>query len=249
MLNRGLARRAALVGLLLAWASPRNGTALAAPRGPVVAELYTSQGCSACGGADQLAGDLEGRKGVLVLTFPVDYWDYLGWRDTFAQPAFSDRQKAYAKALGVREVYTPQVVIQGRGLIGKTEPGQSLTQSAEALIAAAAKAHGHGPAIRFERHDRIAVGAGRAPHGGAEVWLVRYEPDPPEVLVTTGENSGEAVRYRNVVRELDRLGAWTGRARIYAYPPAGQAGLKTAVLVQGKGGGRILSALASPPGR
>jgi hypothetical protein len=234
---------------MLVWTVPWNGAARAAPGRLVVAELYTSQGCSACRGADQLSADLEGRKGVLVLTFPVNYWDYLGWRDTFAQPAFSERQKAYAKALGVREVYTPQVVIQGRGLIGKTEPGQSLTQSAQALIAAAAKAHGHGPAIRLERGGRIVVGAGRAPHAGAEVWLVRFEPDPPEVLITAGENSGKTVRYRNVVRELTRLGSWTGRARVFPEPPAGQAGLKTAVLVQVKAGGRILSARASPSAR
>lgn len=249
MLSRGSLLPVALAGLCLAWSPLLVGAAPAAPRQPVVAELYTSQGCSACQGADELTEDLDGRKGVLVLTFPVDYWDYLGWRDTFAQPAFTDRQKAYAKALGVREVYTPQVVIQGRGQIGRTEPGQSLTQSAEALIGKAAKARGKGPAIRFLTGGRIRVGPGQAPRGGAEVWLVRYQVAPPEVAVTAGENIGKTVRYHNVVRELDRLGVWSGRARAYTELQAAEGGLKTAVLVQAKGGGHIIAASELSDGR
>ncbi len=220
------------------------GSALAAQRQPVVAELYTAQGCSACIGSDELAAELEARKDVLVLTFPVDYWDYLGWRDTFAQPAFSDRQRAYAKALGVREVYTPQVVIDGLDQTGKTEPGQSLMQSTDALIRKAARTRGHGPAIRLLRRGKVEVLAGRAPRGGADVWLVRYRGDPAEVSVTEGENRGKSVRYHNVVRELDRLGTWSGRALTYPEPQASDGDLKSAIVVQGKSGGRILATLA-----
>jgi hypothetical protein len=199
--------------------------------------------------ADELASDLAARKDVLVLTFPVDYWDYLGWRDTFAQPAFSDRQKAYAKALGVREVFTPQVVIQGRSQTGRTEPGQSLTRTTEALIDKAAAVRRNGPAIRFLKGGRVQVGEGRAPPGGAEVWLVRYQSDPAEVAVTAGENSGKTVRYRNVVRELDRLGTWSGRARAYSEPQPAEVDLKSAVLVQAKANGRILAAQAHSAGQ
>lgn len=243
MLERGALLRLALAGLLIVSAPSLSGAAAAASRRPVVAELYTSQGCSACAGADDLASDLDGRKDVLVLTFPVDYWDYLGWRDTFAQPAFSQRQRAYAKALGLREVSTPQVVIDGLGQSGKTEPGQSLAQSTDVLIRKAAKARRTGPAIR-QSHGKVHVGAGAALRGGADVWLVRFRSAPADVAVTAGENRGKIVRYHNVVRELERLGAWTGRARTYEAPQASEADLKSAILVQAKGDGRVLAVLA-----
>jgi hypothetical protein len=242
MLDRAAALRApfaAACALLIA-----GGPAWAASRQPVVVELYTSQGCSACTSADDLTASLDGRKGVLALTFPVDYWDYLGWRDTFAQPAFSDRQRAYAKALGEREVFTPQVVVNGLAQTGKAEPGQSLTESTQALIQKAAKARARGPTIRLLHRSKVAVGASRAPVGGADVWLVRYEAAPPETAVTAGENQGRAVRYHNVVRELDRLGSWSGRAHVYIEPQASAGNLKSAVLVQAKDGGRILAVLA-----
>jgi hypothetical protein len=242
MLDRAAALRApflAFCALLLAGAP-----AWAAARQPVVMELYTSQGCSACTGADDLPAGLEAHKDVLALTFPVDYWDYLGWRDTFAQPAFSERQKAYAKALGAREVFTPQVVVDGLAQTGKAAPGQSLMESTEALIHTAAKAHARGPSVRLLRRGKVQVGAGRAPRGGADVWLVRYEAAPPETAITTGENQGRTVRYHNVVRELDRLGTWSGRPHIYSQPQASAGDLKSAILVQAKDGGRILAVLA-----
>ena len=72
-------------------------------------ELYTSQGCEACTKANALIADLAGRRDVLALTFPVDYWDYLGWKDTFAKPEFSTRQRAYMRASGQREVFTLRI--------------------------------------------------------------------------------------------------------------------------------------------
>ncbi|HVY34930.1 MAG TPA: DUF1223 domain-containing protein [Caulobacteraceae bacterium] len=243
MLDRGALLRSALAGLLIVCAPSLGGAAAAASRRPVVAELYTSQGCSACAGADELASDLDGRKHVLVLTFPVDYWDYLGWRDTFAQPAFSQRQRDYAKALGLREVSTPQVVIDGLGQSGKTGPGQSLAQSTDVLIHKAAKARRTGPTIRQTR-DKVQIGAGTAPRGGTDVWLVRFRSAPADVTVTAGENRGKTVRYLNVVRELERLGGWSGRARTFEAPQATEGDLKSAILVQAKRGGRILAVLA-----
>jgi hypothetical protein len=220
------------------------GPAAAAPRSPVVVELFTSQGCSACNAADEAPASFDGRKDVLALTFPVDYWDYLGWRDTYAQPAFTNRQKAYAMALDQREVFTPQVVVQGAAQTGRAAPKQSLAEAAEALVRKVAKTRPPGPSVRLLRRGKVAIGAGRVPHGGADVWLVRYQSSPPGVAVTAGDNHGQTVRYHNVVRELDRLGGWTGRPHVYQEPQAVAGDLKTAILVQAKSGGRILAVLA-----
>src|SRR3712207_425882 len=103
-----LARSAAAV-LLIGLAGP--AVAAAAPK--AVVELFTSQGCSSCPPADQFLAELAGRPDILALTFPVDYWDYLGWRDTLAQPAFTARQRAYASARNDKQVYTPQIVFNG----------------------------------------------------------------------------------------------------------------------------------------
>jgi hypothetical protein len=95
--------------------TPSPAAARRAPEAaPVVVELFTAQGCTSCPDANRKVGKLADRKGVLVLTFAVDYWDYAGWRDTFAQPDFTARQHAYADRLKVREIYAPEVVVGGR---------------------------------------------------------------------------------------------------------------------------------------
>lgn len=209
-------------------------------RRPVVVELFTSQGCSACISANALMADLAERRDVLALTFPVDYWDYLGWRDTFARSEFSNRQRAYQKTLGLRDVYTPQLVVDGAAQTGRT----ASTQKAPAMIRAAAKAHKVGPALHIVR-GRLTIGPGRWPKGGAEVWLVRYEGQPQETAVKDGENRGVTVIYRNVARDLIRLGVWTGAARSYNLPKpaADEVDLRSAILVQGRSSGRILAVL------
>jgi hypothetical protein len=236
MLN--LAPRSALLPLCLVLIA---GPALAAPaKRPVVVELFTSQGCGACTKANALVADLAERKDVLALTFPVDYWDYLGWKDAFARPEFSARQRAYMKAAGQREVYTPQVVIDGAPQADKSEAA-----AAPALIQAAAKAHAPAPAMRLTR-GKVEVGSGAAPRGGAEVWLVRYAAQPRETPVKDGENRGVTVVYRNVAVGLERLGLWNGRARRFALPKADAArddDAKTAVLLQAKTSGKILGVL------
>jgi hypothetical protein len=218
---------------------PAGASAKATGHRPVVVELFTSQGCSACTTANALVADLAERGDVLALTFPVDYWDYLGWKDTFAKPDFSARQRAYQKALGLREVYTPQLMVDGAAQVGKASPAKAST-----LIKAAAKAHRPPPEMRISR-GRLTIGPGRFPAGGADVWLVRYEGQPQETAVKDGENRGVTVIYRNVVRELTRLGAWSGQARAYALPDesADDADLKSAVLLQAKASGRILGVL------
>ena len=208
------------------------------PRRPVVVELFTSQGCGACTRANALIADLADRKDVLALTFPVDYWDYLGWKDTFARPEFSARQRLYMRAAGQRDVYTPQVVVDG-----EAQPDKSSAEATPALITAAAKTQEPGPDMRLA-HGRLTVTAGRPPENGADVWLVRYDSQPQETPVRDGENRGVTVVYRNVAVELDRLGAWSGRARTYAVPqPTKGDGSRTVVLLQVRGSGRILAVL------
>lgn len=211
----------------------------ARPAPPVVVELYTAQGCTACPQANALLQELAGRKGVVALTFPVDIWDYLGWTDTLAKPEFTARQRAYISRLKLREIYTPEIVVDGRRetLGFDREKVQGLVDAAQH-----ARARQHAPRVRLLSATRAEVGPGRAPPGGAEVWLVRYDPQERTVKVTAGENRGKTVVEQDVVRELQRLGPWTGRRRRYTLPAPSADGLRTLVLVQGDHGGPILAA-------
>ena len=177
-------------------------------------------------------------KGVLPLTFAVDYWDYLGWKDTFARPEFAERQRAYDKRFGVAEVFTPQVVVDGRAQTAAVK-----AEAVDKLVREARRAPVDPPQMGW-RGDRVAVGSGRPPAGGAEVWLIRYDPREQDVEVKDGDNRGHTVAERNVVAQLTRLGAWRGRPVLLRLPAAPQDGLKTLVLVQAHDGGRILGVLA-----
>jgi hypothetical protein len=211
------------------------GAALARP--PVVVELFTAQGCSSCGDANAHVAGLADAKGVLPLTFSVDYWDYLGWKDTFAKPEFGDRQRAYDARLGVAEVYTPQVIVDGRAQAPGVKP-----DAVDRLVREARRTPANPPQMRW-RGERVAVGSGQALKGGADVWLVRYEPREQDVEVKDGDNRGHTVIERNVVMQLARLGRWRGRPILLSAPPPPQEGLRSVVLVQGEGGGRILGVL------
>jgi hypothetical protein len=225
-------RKAALFSLILL-ALP---TVAAAAKPPVVVELYTAQGCASCGEANQYVAKLADRPGVLALTFPVDYWDYLGWSDTFAKPAFAERQKAYVTRLALREPYTPQVVVDGRA----EAPGLK-TDRVDKLVKDAARAPHNPPEIRFIADGRrVDVGSARAPKGGGEVWLIRYDPRELETAVKSGDNRGQTIVQKNVVREIKRLGAWRGRPVAFRLPDAVDEGLKTVVLVQAGRGGRVI---------
>jgi len=231
-------RRTALA-LALFFCALLPAAASAAPaRPPVVVELFTSQGCSSCAGADKLLDELADRPGVLALTLAVDYWNYLGWADTFAKPEFTARQKAYMQKLALREVYTPQIVVDGRAQAAGAD-----RKKVDSLIRQARREKTSGPRLRLLRRSRLHVGPGRAPAGGAEVWLVRYDPSVQEVTVDRGENRGRTLQERNVVRQLVKLGRWRGQGRTFVLPPAPEGRpLKTAVLLQAADGGRILAA-------
>lgn len=224
--------------LTLAILSFAAQAAVAWARPPIVVELFTAQGCSACDKANTYVDQLAGQKGVLPLTFSVDYWDYLGWKDTFARPEFADRQRAYAKRMGVAEVFTPQVVVDGRSQSAAVNPG-----AIDQLVREARHAWMDPPQMRWRGSDFVAVGGGRRPHGGAGVWLIRYDPRETDTVVKDGDNRGHKVAERNVVAQLVRLGAWRGRPVLLKLPPAPQDGLKSVVLVQGDNGGKILGVL------
>jgi hypothetical protein len=214
--------------------------AVAAARPPVVVELYTAQGCATCGEANSFAAKLASEDGVLLLTFPVDYWDYLGWADTFAKPEYAERQRAYLAKLSLREPYTPQVIVDGRAQAPGLKPDR-----VKALVREAARARRDPPDIRFVGDRRLDVGSGHPPKGGADVWLIRYDPRVQEVAVKSGDNRGRTVVETNVVMQMKRLGAWRGRPTAYRLPDPPQDGLATVVLVQGAHGGRVL-AVAKP---
>ncbi|HEX5262204.1 MAG TPA: DUF1223 domain-containing protein [Phenylobacterium sp.] len=228
-------RKAALFSLVLL-ALPLAATPAAAAKPPVVVELFTAQGCASCGEANAHVAKLADKPGVLALTFSVDYWDYLGWADTFAKPEFADRQKAYVAKLELREPYTPQVVVDGAA----QAPG-SKTDKVDKLVAEAAKASRNPPAIEFGS-ERVYVGSARSPKGGGEVWLIRYDPREQDVAVKAGDNKGQTIPHRNVVREVTRLGGWRGRPVAFRLPAEPEEGLKSVVLVQAGHGGRVLAA-------
>jgi len=198
---------------------------------PTVVELYQSQGCSSCPPADAVLNALADRPDVLALNFAVTYWDQLGWKDTFADPAFTQRQWDYARASGRTYVATPQMVINGGGVVTGGDPAQ---------VDAAIRRLGRpaaGPAI-VRAGGALSIGTGK---GSATVWLVRYDPRTIAVPIRAGENGGRTIAHRNVVRQLVQLGRWTGAPLRFALPAA-PAGLSSAILVQQGRGGAIIAA-------
>jgi hypothetical protein len=172
---------------------------------------------------------------VLALSFGVTYWDDLGWKDTFASPEFTARQWDYAHGLHRSQVGTPQMVVQGRW----DTVGQSIDE-VDPLIRAARLDGVAAPAIAVtDRAVTIAASAGLPP---ADVWLVRYDPRVVQVPIRRGENEGRTLPQRNVVRQLVKLGRWSGQTETFALPQASDGRLRTAVLLQAGAGGPILSA-------
>jgi hypothetical protein len=241
--KRAAAALSMAAGVVLLPAAPAGAAHARAPRArPVVVELFTAQGCTACPQANALLQELAGKPGVVALTFPVDVWDYLGWADTLARPEFTARQKLYAQRFRLREIYTPEMVVDGRRETLGFDRGK-----VQGLIASAPRLRASGPAVVLaEDGARVRVGAGAAPGEGAHVWLVRFDPKERTVKVQAGDNKGKTVVQQNVVRELRRLGAWSGRARSYRLPAPAASGLSSAVLVQADRGGPILAVAVAP---
>lgn len=221
--------------LVIAALGTTSGAMAADAAHPTVVELFQSQGCSSCPPANANLTGIASRPDILALSFSVTYWDRLGWKDTFAQPVFTARQWEYAHALGHADVFTPQVVVNGsRDGVGANPLEMS------ALVRAGDRGDG-GPALRVSSGKAV-IGRGVAPRGGADIWLVRYDPRILQVAIGRGENAGRTLPHRDVVRELRRLGRWNGAGASIAYAPPADPAWKTAVLVQQGRGGPILAA-------
>ena len=186
--------------------------ASAAPPTTVV-ELFTSQGCSSCPPADEILMEIRNLPGVVALAYHVDYWDYLGWRDTLGGSEFSQRQYDYAKARGDMDVYTPQVIVNG---------GRHYVGSHKSELMSAVKEDSQGPfaapiTLTDGDHDMtITVGAASI-EGEAMVWLLPVQARVA-VRIERGENAGRTIEYCNVVRRLVPAGMWTGEAASFRLP-------------------------------
>lgn len=188
------------------------GKVFAGDQAKSVVELFTSQGCSSCPPADKLLGKLAQRDDVIALTFPVDYWDYLGWKDTLASPAFSARQRAYAKARRDGKVYTPQVVVDGAyHAVGSHAHAVKQT----ILKSLAATKNSRVPMKIWAEGDSLVISVEDAAPGmrvkPSTVWLALIK-QAETVKIERGENRGETITYYNVVRELTPVGQWNGKA-------------------------------------
>jgi hypothetical protein len=177
-----------------------------------VVELFTSQGCSSCPPADKILGELAKDPSVIALSMPIDYWDYLGWKDTLADARFSARQKAYSQVRGDREVYTPQVVVNGSAhVIGSDRAGIEnaidSTRKAEGVMSVPVTMTRSGREINV---SVAASGDGAATMHG-EVWICSVSKAVP-ISIGRGENGGRQVTYHNVVRNLLKVGDWNGTA-------------------------------------
>jgi len=225
--------RAVIGSILTLWMA---AAAAWAGERPVVVELYTSQGCSSCPPADAFLAELAQREDVIALALHVDYWDYIGWKDIFASPAFTARQKAYARAAGSRTVYTPQMVIGGVDHVVGLRPMQ---------VADLIAAHSAAPSPVTLEVERLGEGefllrARCEDRGAMRVQLVRYVPEQT-VAIERGENGGRSLRYTNIVTDWRPLADWDGSAPLeLAVQVPGD--LPAVVLVQQKGPGRILAA-------
>lgn len=176
-------------------------------RAPVVVELFTSQGCYSCPPADKLLHKMGDHDGIIPLALHVDYWDYIGWEDSFGDAAFSERQRAYAKAAGRRSVYTPQMIINGVDAVVGNRPMD---------VADLVQEHAQAPrkasvSLRRDGDELLVQAEPRGMTGGAQVLLARYLP-LQEVEIRRGENAGKTLVYSHIVTALEVIGQWDGAA-------------------------------------
>ena len=183
-----------------------------------VVELFTSQGCSSCPPADKILGELAKDPSVIALSMPIDYWDYLGWKDTLADARFSARQKAYSQMRGDRDVYTPQVIVNGsvhligsdrtgiEGAIGDTKKTDGVMS-----VPVSMKLAGEQITVSVAASNKGPV----ATHG--EVWICSISKAVP-IAIGRGENRGRELTYYNVVRNVLKVGDWNGSAGSWTVP-------------------------------
>ena len=183
-----------------------------------VVELFTSQGCSSCPPADKIIGELARNPDVIALSMPIDYWDYLGWKDTLADSRFSARQKAYSHMRGEREVYTPQVVVNGSAhVIGsdraRIESAIEDTKKADGVMSVPVSMTLAGKQINIS----VAASSKGPATGHGEVWICSISKAVP-ITIGRGENRGREITYHNVVRNLLKVGDWNGTSGSWTVP-------------------------------
>ncbi len=201
----------ALLGLVAGGSYAEEATVAAKPLS--VVELFTSQGCSSCPPADKLLGELAEREDILALSFNVDVWDWIGWKDTLASPEYTQRQRDYARVMGERSIYTPQVVVDGRTHV----VGSSRNRIEHALRSFTPPPV---PINLTTTSDSVTVEIGpsddpETPHG--TLWLVLYDRSVT-VTIDRGENTGRTLTYHNVVRKLRPVAMWKGNAMTIDVP-------------------------------
>ncbi|WP_370402096.1 DUF1223 domain-containing protein [Sulfitobacter sp. JB4-11] len=222
----------AFFAMALAWAQP-----VVAQDNPVVVELYTSQGCSSCPAADAILHELADRDDVIALALHVDYWDYIGWKDPFASPAHTKRQRAYAAAGQRRTIYTPEMIVQGQTDIVGAKPmklSEAIAKHARQASAVALELERRGDMVRIQAR------ALADPAEPLTVHMMRYTPERT-TQIKRGENAGKTLRYANVVEGWQVLGTWDGTAPLSIDAPAAGA-LPTVVILQSGKAGPIRAA-------
>ncbi len=213
-------------------------TSVALADEPVVVELFTSQGCSSCPPADGMLAQLSERDDIIALALHVDYWDYIGWKDDFADPAHTVRQRGYSRAAGKRSIYTPQMVVGGVDHVLGANPMQ-LMDAIDAHRKSTKPAH-----VTLRRDgNRVVISIkakGAMPSGGSIVQVATVTPKAT-VDIRRGENAGRTITYHNVVRKLVEVGTWNGRGTYRATVQVPD-GVRVAVIVQRSASGPVLGA-------
>lgn len=194
-----------------------------------VVELFTSQSCSSCPAADKVFGEVIKREGVLGLAFHVDYWNYLNWKDTFSSPESTRRQRDYAQSLHSSQVYTPQLIVNGRHVVSAGSPEKLIK-----VMDAAGTGSALPVAVKAELFNgRLHVSAGA---GSGEANLVLAVFDELETVnIERGENSGKKLVNHNAVTSLRTIGMWKGKAMEVELPRKeclNKTGQSCAVLLQ-----------------
>jgi hypothetical protein len=248
MLRRRLTPAVYAVGLLIAIVVGANAARAGEPKALI--ELFTSQGCSSCPPADKLFGELAADPSLVVMSVPIDYWDYLGWKDTLANPAHSARQRAYGRVRGDRQVYTPQAVINGAAhALGSDraaiERAVTQTDQKSGVMSLPILLTAGGTELNVQ------VESAENEHANGEVWLCPLTKSVP-VEIGRGENRGHTIAYHNVVRDWIKLGDWTGTKAAWHVPLAQlvASGADSAVVIVQEGShekpGIILGAAYRP---
>ncbi|WP_299149492.1 thioredoxin family protein [uncultured Tateyamaria sp.] len=220
----------------LAFAAFASLTAPVAAQSPVVVELFTSQGCSSCPPADRLLHELAKRDDVIALALHVDYWDYIGWKDEFADPSYANRQRGYAVEGGRRSIYTPQMIINGTTDIVGARP----LQLSEAIAQHASNAS---PVALDVARDGTQVSISATAEGGDGpflVHMVHYQAER-SANITRGENAGHTISYANVTEGWKILTEWDGVTDLSMNATA-DADMPVVVMIQKGRHGAILAA-------